>query len=193
MNVAARIGIAVGAGALGAVGAGLAIRALHGGYEESGADVRAQTADARREFDTWNARLQERFPGGKLDTPQDHREFEALLRDHPAPDWLHPTHEGFTNVHTKPSGIVDWPRRLSSDTPGAGIGFALTGAAGGAFALWHGITRAGSTATAVASIVGGVAALSLGAVAGYSDIGSFNADTGGDELAKLTADATMPR
>lgn len=193
MNVAAKVGVALGAGALGALGAGAAIRAMHGGFEESAADVRRQTAEARTEFDAWNAKLQERFPGGRLDTPQDHRDFEAFLRTNPAPEWLHPEHAGFTDVHTQPSGIVDWPSRLSSDAPGFGIGIAISGAAAGAFAIGHGIMRGGSNLSTVAKIVGGVAALSVGAIAGYMDIGAYSADTGSSDRSKLIADATMPR
>ncbi len=193
MNVGMRIGMAVGAGALGTVGAGMAIRAMHGAFEGDAAKVRQQTADARAEFDTWNAKLQERFPDGKLDTPQDHREFEQFLAAEPAPEWLNPSHEGFTDVHTSPHGFIDWPHRLSSDAPGFGIGIALSAAAAGSIAIGHGVMRGGSTASTVAKIVGGVAALSVGAIAGYIDIGAYNADTGGDERTKLIADATMPR
>ena len=193
MNVGMKIGIAVGAGALGALGAGAAIRAMRGGFEDATSDVRNQTADARTEFDAWNAKLQERFPGGRLDTPEDHREFETFLRVNPAPEWLHPEHEGFTDVHTSPYGIVDWPSRLSSDAPGFGIGIAISGAAAGAFAIGHAFARGGSNAATVGKIVAGVAALSVGAIAGYMDIGAYNADTDGDERSKLIADATMPR
>lgn len=193
MNVGMKIGIAVGAGALGAVGAGIAISGMREGINESAADVRRQTADARTEFDAWNAKLQERFPGGELDSPQDHRDLEAFLRTDPAPEWLNLEHAGFTDVHTKPFGVVDWPPRLSSDIPGAGIGLGITGAVGGAFAIGHGIMRGGSTASTIAKIVGGVAALSVGAIAAYKDMGAMSADTADAERAQLIADATMPR
>ncbi len=168
MHVAAKVGIA--AATAGAAGFGM-YKVIDGGSDRVERDKVAldkQVAEQGEAWDTWSAKYEAAFPGGRLDTPADHARLDQFLRDNPAPSWVKVDHADFTKARLSVSGDVVDPDVLPIAELGKGIGYMGVGAVGGllmgaAFAIGGFKGAAASSALGnLGALVGGTAMAASG-------------------------------
>jgi hypothetical protein len=192
VNIAARIAIAGGSVAGGA----LALHQLSGhikpGLDADTRAAQAQTESARADWESWKRGVESEFPDLRLDTPTDHDAFEAYLQRNPAPSWIDVSHDQYNHVHLEASSpIGEDVERPVPETTGYPMAFggiaAVAGAAVAVMSAFPG-TRPASTGGAVAMALGGAAAIvGGGALALFSARGEANLDRvygGAAELAR---------
>jgi hypothetical protein len=167
MNVAARIGLG-SVGSAGAIAIGFKIHdALASRTDTKLAEMERSVATSAAEWATWNAKVEDQFPGRALDTPTDHARFEEFLQANPAPNWITVEHTDFTRIRVKtnrlpiPNDQVPVEHQKSFLYPAAS---GLILGAGGLAALGHGLLKgsAGSTAGNLAKLLAGPIAAGIG-------------------------------
>ncbi len=160
MNVAARIGLAVGGLAVGAGAAKLFNDVSADRYAKDTANVAAQTSAARAEWTEFSEAVEAEFPGMELYSREDHARFEQFLQDHPAPEWVDVEHEGFTRVHMSTNGFLDDSvhRPIGQETAYP-IGFGGFIALGSGAAAVHNVIRSPASTWGTIGGTAGAAAL----------------------------------
>ncbi len=188
MNVAARVAIGAGSMALAGYGAKQFADLANRQIEAEHAELQDATADARQQWESWKSKLDAEFPGGRLQTPQDHARLDTFLQQTPAPDFINVEHEEFTRVRLTTGSPVD-PDLLPVEfekSNGYPLAFGGMMAIGGVGMLGTGVIKgAGSMRGTVGLIAGGALLAGLGAASLFSGLHGFRVGEGTDGVTAL--------
>lgn len=197
MNVAARAALGAGSLAISGFGAKAFVDFAGGRMKAEHAELQDATRSARTQWESWKGKLDAEFPGGALETPQDHARLERFLQQHPAPPFVTVEHAEFTRIRTSTDGLPV-PRDLlpvefqkSNGYPAA---FGAMGVLGGGAMLVNGIARGGATTrSAIGVVAGGAALAALSGAMLLTGINGFRIGPGTEGAEQLRDEIDAPR
>lgn len=183
MHVAAKIGLSAAGIAIGGAAGAWMAQGLRDRRLEDEAHRREVLETATGEWQRWKSAADAAFPGGRLDTPSDHADFERFLQRTPAPDWVSVEHEDYTRFRvtaTSPLDPSDYPVETQKTT-GYGVMGGLMAAGLGASGVLAAVRGTRSLLPTAAQGVGGGAlvgfgvGMAVGAVLGHDDEAGIDA------------------